>query len=349
MSDIFWRHRYLLQVGDKVRVCADPDFPDRTRHAPVGKIGEIVGFSIDSICHTSSTIWRRPPGIYLNPEWPFVRFDGAVVQLIRADILQVLDMEEYNRRMERARLEYRYPGQMHGAFVSDLPDTKFWEGDIIRMEKRYNAPKPDPKKVKDDSIPGIPNAYMVCHLDYRDIAEGTAGITESLDNSPKFGIGDRFLRHWEGRFYDFQLELVERGNFWRRAHGEPLVFKDLEEESFFAWLCGKTESVPVPPRPLIANLFGYNDGYDREDLEKFSPAIQAESKAKWFDLDAALFWVRNGTAHGIQSHQVFEDLCDSKPYVYHNVLRFKNEELGQRVAKATLDGFRVPSKNWDEK
>ncbi len=342
-DDIFWRHRYLFQVGDKVRVRVNPDFPNAEERYPIGATGEIVGFAIKSISLTGSKLWRRAAGIYLDQEWPFVRFGTAIIRHIRADSLELLDADEYNRRLERSRLVYHYPGQMHGAFVSDLPDTEFWEGDIVRV-KEYNSP-PKRKEVKNDSIPGISNAYMVCHLDYRDIAEGTAGITESLDNPPKLGIGDRFTRHWEGRFYHFQLELVERGNFWRRAHGEPLVFKDLAEESFFAWLSGETEAVPVPPKPLITS---WSDQYHEELLSRLSPEVRAEEKAKWFDLDLALTWVKNGAAHGIQSHQIFEDLYDSRPYVYHSVLRFKNEELGQRVAKATLDGFRVPSKHWDE-
>ena len=337
MSELFYRHRHLLQVGDQVRVRIDPVFPayDGKERYPIGATGEIVGFAIKSNSRTNKYARGLQPGIYLDPEWPFVRFDAAVVRNIRANSLELVDEAEYNRRLEKALLQPYHTVSQYGTFVSNLPDMDIWEGDIVRLTKHRAVPE---VKAKPGSIPGLPDAYMVCHVNYRDIAEGTPGITESLDNYPKFGIGDRFMQHWEGRLYDFYLELIERGNFWRRAHGEPLMFKDLEEEAFWAWLVDEVKAVPAPQKPRRS--------WEKDCLSEMSPKVQAEEKAKWWDEAAALACINSGKGHGLQTHRV-SDPDGPGCYVWHNVLRFKDRDLGRRVAKATPKGFRIPSKDND--
>ncbi len=329
MSDIFWRHRHLLQVDDKVRVRIDPFFPKPEGQYPVGATGEIVGFGLKSICRTA-TFYHQPPGMYLEPEWPFVRFGTAVIRNIRSNSLELIDEAEYARRLERSQSENPRQQTLRGAFVSDLPDTEIWEGDIVRPKPNYGRGKNDkPKKLKKYGlIPGLPDAYMVTYMSFHKPGE----IIESLDEYPRFSIGDRFLRTSKDGFLDYDLELVERGNFWRRAHGEPLVFKDLAEESFWAWMVGEVEYVPAPPVP--------RKPWEKDYSSSWSPDLQKEEAAKWYDERAALACVQDGNGHGLQTHRV---LCEGLE-IWHNVLRFKNEDLGRRVAEATANGFLVPSK-----
>lgn len=336
-NDVFWRHRHLLQVGDGVRVCADSHFPKpEDLYHPIGTVGEIVGFAITSISRTSARGFVRS-GIYLDPGRPFVRFKAGVIRNFCANSLQLVNEVEYGRRMEQSLLENQRLSSLNNPFVSQLPDTEIWEGDIVR-------PKPCDRtsellrleRVKCNSIPGIPDAYMVADVSFRRPGE----IVGSLDYGPYFGIGDRFLKRWNGGFFDWELELVERGNFWRRAHDEPLIFKDLEEESFWAWMVGETEAVPAPERP--------KDPWSRDYLSECSVEVQAQQRAKWYSETAALSCVSEGKGHGIQSHHAFEDVYDSRPYVWCNVLRFKDEDLGRRVAAATAHGFRIPAKDWED-
>lgn len=336
MSDAPSHHPYLLRVGDKVRICADPVYPSSEIEGPypIGTTGEIVGFAIHSICRTN-TRRRQPPGIYLDPNWPFVRFDAGVVCNIRAAHLEVIDDEEYSKRLLQSLKEHKHPFYLKMVRVSDLPDTEIWEGDIVRVK----YPKEKPGNIKPDSIPGLPDAYMVAHVWYRKPGD----IIESPKDGPYFGIGDRFLQHWEGNLLSCNLELIERGNFWRRAHGQSLAFKDLEEETFWAWLNGETEAVPAPARP---NQWWWSPD---NHLHRIPQEAIDEDLAKWHDEAAALACIDEGRGHGLQTHCVEDPDFSNEYHVWHNVLHFKDEDLGRRVAAATKDGFRIPSRNWDKK
>jgi len=327
MSNIFWRHRHLLHVGDKVCIRIDPFFPKPETGYPIGTIGEIVGFTIKSVCRTN-TYDSLPPGIYLCPDWPFVRFDAGIVCNIPANSLELLDKIEYEKRLKQSCEEWPHNSSPHSTFVSDLPDTKIWEGDIVRP--KYIQPK----RVKPGSIPDLPDAYMVTWISFGRPGE----ITESLGDVPNFSIGDRFMQKSENNWSGSHLELVERGNFWRRAHGESPIFRDLEEESFWAWLVNEVECLPAPQKQLKP--------WEKDYLSDLSPEVQLREKAKWYNEEAALSCIRDGSGHGIMTHHTFADIYDSTPYEWYNVIRFKNEDLGQRVVEATLNGFRVPSPDY---
>lgn len=101
------------------------------------------------------------------------------------------------------------------------------------------------------------------------------------------------------------ITLVERGNVWKYHNDQPLTFADLKEEAYFFKLVGETEELRNPKTYL------YN--WTKEEV-----------------LEA----IESGVAHGFSVSGGFFGLG---PYI--GALRFKNEELGKRVAKATLEGF----------
>lgn len=102
---------------------------------------------------------------------------------------------------------------------------------------------------------------------------------------------------------DSEIELVERGNIWKYEHLEPLSFSNLAEEAGFWKSIGHTTDVK--------NLSSGNYAWTREEA-----------------LDA----IRKGIAHGFS---VFSGFFNCGPSI--SVLRFKDEELGERVRKATLE------------
>lgn len=104
------------------------------------------------------------------------------------------------------------------------------------------------------------------------------------------------------------VELIERGNVWKYYNNQPLVFADLKEEADFFALVGQTEEVRNPANGLYS--------WTKEEV-----------------LEA-----KNGVVHGFSVNGGF---FGSGPHICAR--RFKNEELGKRIAQATLEGFGLVS------
>ncbi|OGH58601.1 MAG: hypothetical protein A2725_02780 [Candidatus Magasanikbacteria bacterium RIFCSPHIGHO2_01_FULL_33_34] len=117
----------------------------------------------------------------------------------------------------------------------------------------------------------------------------------------------RFMEGGSTSAEESWIELIERGNVWKYYNNQPLVFTDLKEEASFFHLVGQTEEVRNPKN----NLYSWTE---EEVLEA----------------------IMNGTVHGFSVDSGF---FGSGPYI--NAQRFKDEELGKRVAKVTLEGFGI--------
>lgn len=303
-GDLFWRYRYTLRVGDKITVRADDPWfrgsQSEGKRYPAGSEGEIVGFAVQSVCRFSSR--RRKPGIYVDQEWPYVRLAGAVdVRRIRANYLQLAD-EEAVARIEQQRRDVPERSNLHGAFIRDLPDTDVWEGDIVRP--KFWLLKDMSKKVSRNSVPGLKDAFVINWMNY---VPHPGDIYETLDVPPRFSIADRFFRESAGGFYATDLDLLERGNLWRRDHGEPVSFRDLAEEAFF--LCHLGE-------------------IDKTGSLSFSTKEEAVAA------------VRTGPWHGVRYYDEFTGWGSSTGY---EVVRYLDQEAGKRIAEATLaTGFLIP-------
>lgn len=113
---------------------------------------------------------------------------------------------------------------------------------------------------------------------------------------------------WEGMQMSVnagQMTLVERGPVWKQFHGGALTFDSLAEEARFFAALGHTTEVAKP------------DGlYD-------------------WTLDEAIRAIEQGRAHGLSVRGEFL-VADGGTI---SVQRFRDEELGARVAKATLSGL----------
>jgi len=103
------------------------------------------------------------------------------------------------------------------------------------------------------------------------------------------------------------IKLIERGNVWKYYNNQSLKFADLKEEVDFFQLVGQTKKIRNPKNNL--------DSWTKEEV-----------------LDA----IKNGIVHGFS---VSSGFFGSGPNI--NAQRFKDEELGKRVAKATLEGFGI--------
>jgi hypothetical protein len=102
-----------------------------------------------------------------------------------------------------------------------------------------------------------------------------------------------------------RIELKERGNVWKFYHKEPLNFADLREEASFFRLIGQTTDVRNP----------------KDDLYNWTTEEVLEA-------------IRNGLVHGFSVESGF---FGGSARI--SAIRFRNEDLGRRVAQETLAGF----------
>jgi hypothetical protein len=102
-------------------------------------------------------------------------------------------------------------------------------------------------------------------------------------------------------YQDEHLALVERGNIWKRAHGEDVVFKDTAEEAAFLLAVGEYDEIRNPS----------TEGYTWE-LEELLDALD------------------DGSVHGIKSSRF-----SRRP----GAIRVHHEHAGERIRLEPLRGF----------
>lgn len=319
-GDRSWRHRHLLRVGDAVRVHGHdvhsdprPDEFEGLRY-PVGRDGVVVGYTVKSVCRFNR-FPKLAAGIYQDPEWPLVRVGEWDVRRIRANYLS-LPKDTWEERLARHRADHpEFNG--YGPRLCDLPDTDVWEGDIVEFQSRPYTERPKARgKPFPGGFPDRPDAFVVSWMSFHQHAPGD--LVESLDHLPRYALSDRLFRRSGGYYYPFELDVVERGNLWRRAHGEPAVFRDLAEEAAFALRVGEAHKVR-----------GTGAYVDRASARV-----------------AAVKLVEAGEGDGMLFYSDFYGWGSDDGYT---VLRFADRSLGDRVREATLSGtFEVPSDDEDD-
>lgn len=122
---------------------------------------------------------------------------------------------------------------------------------------------------------------------------------------PCYTVSENFGAGWSQYATESDLELVERGRIWNLWHDIPNEFADLQDEANFAALVGKVHEVRNPANGLY----------------------------KWTK-DEVLAAIKDGTAHGLRVGSSFfgGGLRDE-------AVRYDDEDLGRRIAAATLEGF----------
>lgn len=138
-------------------------------------------------------------------------------------------------------------------------------------------------------------------IDYQNIGNFCADGVTPMPIYMVSGIGVGGYTH----VGENECSLIERGNVWKYYHNEVINFASLAEEASFFDLLGHTYEVRNPANKLYS-----------------------------WTKDEVLEAIRQGIAHGFS---VSNGLFGSGPRP--TAIRFKNEELGKRVAEATLRGF----------
>lgn len=118
---------------------------------------------------------------------------------------------------------------------------------------------------------------------------------------PAYAISDKLGACWNTSASEDRMELIERGPVWKFYNNEPIVFGDIKEEATFFEMLGHTDEVRNPGN----DLFKWNQ---KEVLKA----------------------IRQGLVHSFSVNG--PSICAK---------RFRNEELGRRVAQAKLEEFGI--------
>lgn len=165
--------------------------------------------------------------------------------------------------------------------TGELPETPFWELDLVSHQRR---------------------TYRIRSIDYNRWGPDKLHCYD-MEEVDQDGA---YLRNGTLTVDPNHLELVSRGNVWREAHGQTLVFRSLREEAAFASGMGQREEVRNPKSGL----------YD-------------------WTLEEVLAAIEDGLVDGFHNATI--------PFNWNatiSAVRFTDRDLGERLRAETLKGFK---------
>lgn len=264
----------LLNANDVVIASIPAEHREYGNNAyPDGTIARLVRFH--EIYHGRLNQCGLAPGVYLNRFYADIVLPDGTEHVAHTAHLVLADQVELSRRESELK--------SHAAdrnFVRPLPETPFWEGDIVRVtgSTRFVVVVAQfPMNQRD--------VFVVSNIDYSNLSTITNGI-----RYPVYSISDKIPAEWFCFAGEGQMELLERGNVWKFYHDEPLTFADLKEEATFHRLIGQVSEVRNPN----SNRYSWT-------------------------LDDALAAIRSGIAHGISiGTGLFSGQSVTRLYLYND-------------------------------
>jgi hypothetical protein len=202
-------HTLDYHVGDIVQVAVDPEARSWGFKAPPdGTRGTIDRF--EEITYGRFNTCGRGSGVFQNRSYMKVKLaDGT---LFSCGTHHLAFVEPGPRTIPNR--EYLRP----------LPETSFWEGDIVRYHDTRERQMP--------LIPGCgPDAFMVHRVNYDD-AEITYDISYNEEGGWSFPMRQ-----------ESQLQLIRRGRVWNFFHGEPVEFQNQIDYGRFLASVVKSETI----------------------------------------------------------------------------------------------------------
>ncbi len=286
----------LARIGDKVTV----HIPAENREwgynpCPDGTKATILSFA--EIHYGRLQTFGNKPGVYENTSWANILLETGKTHCEMTGRLRLINEKEEKRRLASLRRAHKKNPDLwppSSKFIRDLPETKFWEGDIVKIPEMTHH-------LKGWSDEGTEN-FQVVSIDYNYIDQKTDyGLPY-----PFYVVSSSIGAGWSMSARESQMILVERGPVWKHYHNEPIEFKDISEEASFFSRLGHTDEVRNP------------------DTQTYS-----------WTKDEVLSAIRNDIAHGMSiSGGLFGGGASVR------AIRFRDEDLGKRIAKATLEGFK---------
>ena len=351
----------FIRVGDRVKL-RDSPLGLKVPYAPDGEryfmrpvirhsmVGEVMGFAFHTVgwLRNDNRPNRCLPGLYRDPQNVYVRFeDGQLLCVHATELVDIGDV--WKARIEEAsrisgnewgledvhwQADAEAPEPVLGERFADLPPTFLWEGDVVRASGFRELVKPIDSRLLayhfDD-----PQHFRVRAMHfYHGRGNGLDGW-EEINHEPRIAVADRCYlfarydsRNASSYYTDQQCRLVERGPVWKeeQEQKQELAFRDLQEEANYRALRGQATEIGQ----------GWLELYR---LLQWSVDDEQGAEQQLRSYDSALGLVRSGEGQGISVMH----LPIAKAMVEHHiVLRYQDQDLATRVAKATIDdGFLV--------
>jgi hypothetical protein len=237
--------------------------------------GTIIGFGKRYVPRGGHQ--HKQAGIYINfTKLHVIRDQGWEECLVDVSHLQTYYITP--ERMELAR-----SGEISKLMIKigELPETPFWEGDIVSI--------------------GYENfgTATVSEIDYSE-----KDVCYKVEMARPQGHGwSQTVHGWAETFV-----LVERGNLWKMAHGEPMQFASLEKEAAFYKSLGMSQKLTC----MIS-------GYDQIHV---------------CEIGEALAQIRNGHADQMK-------IKDKRKPTYV-LIKYDDREFGKRMRAHTLAKLGFP-------
>ncbi len=243
----------------------------------------------------------KRPGVYENRSWIKLRREDGKEWTEFATRFKIADEQEYERRLVVLRQQQQADPN--------------WKSDDHFMRELPETPFwegdfvfVDNRKRRTDQYCTIdskqdPYLFQIVRIDYNQLNTFASQMTPY----PVYQVSSGLTAGWSISVSAEELTLKERGPVWKFYHDEAITFVNLEDEARFADLIGQTTEVRN----------------HANDLYKWSK-------------DEVLMAISLGLVHGFSLSSGF---FGSGPSI--RAIRFKDEELGKRVATETLKGFNM--------
>lgn len=170
--------------------------------------------------------YERTPGVYQDRQFvSLASEDGFQCDGVRNHGV----LRHYSDKVAKAR--GLRPKSASPLRIRDLPDTGFWEGDLVRL--------PDRSEVFVTAIDYMPYVLgsLLEHGQLQPFVVNEKFLPVRIQRQTNRGTEQRTIV--SGRFVRRAgLELVSRGNAWRYHAGETLTFSTLDEEIRFHLMNG---------------------------------------------------------------------------------------------------------------
>lgn len=225
----------LLKVGDRVIMNMSEDSRGwlGTEYPPNGTLGTFKGRTRYQTYREryGSSMMFHVPGIYELDGAAIIEWDNGSTA-VDGWSHEMLDKAEYNRRFEEYHADpnkWQPDFRCNAIRVGDLPELKFMETDIVRVQ-------------------GITDYFIIDGIQYHwykpeDDRGWCYNASWVNENGWPMNRGHTYL-------HDSELELVKRGNVWRELNNEPLEFRDIKHEAVYEKNRGRCIQIRNPANNL---------------------------------------------------------------------------------------------------
>lgn len=298
----------LLEVGDEVVI----DIPDENwegGYRPVsqqhGTHATVVGFS--EIVYSRIDNFGFPPGVYRNGAWTKLKLEDGEEHTELTSRLTMVDQAVYEARTAEQQKTGVKDWLDSKERLRDLPETKFWEGDEVLV---YGGTR----GVVSVSLPDVKDETVMKNILDGNVPDDVKpmiviGIEYDWKEGDKpwaYRVSDSFGSGWNTMASEPDMMLVSRGNVWKYFNGQELVFESIQEEASFFKMLGHYTEVANPESGMFS-----------------------------WTLEEVLAGIKKGVVDGFYAGLV--------PFSFGkrsiDAIKYRDEELGERVREATLAGF----------